>query len=108
MNFVSYPATSMASRWRPDGQVGTSLSGWTPAQRQGWAQGRHLAQATPVGARETPTELMVSVGTALAAVVAGLSLAFGAPRGKTTLMWVGILATTIGGLKLLQTGSKLG
>ncbi len=110
MNFVSYPATSMASRWRPDGQVGTSLSGWTPAQRQAWAQGRRLAQvsATPVGARETPTELMVSVGTALAAVVAGLSLAFGAPKGKDTLMWIGILATTIGGLKLLQTGSKLG
>ena len=109
MHFISYPATAMPSRWRPDGQVGAALSGWTPAQRQTWAQGRRLGQAsTPVGARETPTELMVSVGTALAAVVAGLSLAFGAPKEKTTLMWIGILATTIGGLKLLQTGSKLG
>ncbi len=109
MIFVSYPATAMPSRWRPDGQVGAALSGWTPAQRQAWPQGRRLSQvSTPVGARETPTELMVSVGTALAAVVAGLSLAFGGPRDKPTLMWIGILATTIGGLKLLQTGSKLG
>ncbi len=109
MNFVSYPATSMASRWRPDGQVGTSLSGWAPAQRQAWPQGRRLAQgSTPVGARETPLELTVSVGAAVSALVAGVILAFGAPKGKPTLTWVGILAATIGGLKLLQTGSKLG
>ncbi len=111
MHYISFPATSLQSRWRPDGQVGASVSGWTPAQRQQWASGRRattqMAQA-PVSARETPTELMVSVGTALAAVVAGLSLAFGAEKGQTTLMWIGILSGTIGGLKLLQTGSKLG
>lgn len=109
MNFVSYPATSIASRWRPDGQVGTSLSGWAPAQRQAWPQGRRLAQTTtPIGARETPLELTVSVGTALAAVTAGLILAFGSDKGKPTIAWIGVLAATIGGLKLLQTGSKLG
>ncbi len=109
MNFVSYPATAMPSRWRPDNQVGAALSGWAPAQRHGWAPARRLAQGgTPVGARETPLELTVSVATAVAAVVAGVILAFGASKGKPTLMWVGILATTIGGLKLLQTGSKLG
>ena len=112
MHYISFPGASVQSRWRPDGQVGAALSGWTPAQRQAWAQGRQIASKrisqAPVGPRETPTELMVSVGTALAAVVAGLSLAFGAEKGQTTLMWIGILATTIGGLKLLQTGSKLG
>lgn len=111
MHYISYPAGSLQSRWRPDGQIGAALSGWTPAQRQQWATGRlaakRVSQAAPVGARETPTELMISVGTALAAVVAGLSLAFGAPKGETTTMWIGILASTIGGLKLLQTGSKL-
>ncbi len=108
MHYVSYPATALPSRWRPDHQVGAALSGWTPAQRQGLVQSRRLAQGTqPVGARETPTELMVSVGTALAALTAGLALAFGAPKGKTTLMWIGIMAGTVGGLKLLQTGSKL-
>ena len=108
MQYVSYPATAMPSRWRPDSQVGVAMSGWSPAQRRGPAQSRRLAQAgRPVGARETPTELMVSVGTSLAALTAGLALAFGAPKGKPTLMWIGIMAGTIGGLKLLQTGSKL-
>jgi hypothetical protein len=50
---------------------------------------------------------MLSVGTSLAALTAGVLLAFGAKKGQTTTMWVGILAGTIGGLKLLQTGSKL-
>lgn len=110
MHYISYPATSVESRWRPDGQMGMSLSGWTPAQRQSWSQsrmaGKRIAQK-PTGARETPTELMISVGTALAATTAGLILTFGAPKGKTTLMWIGILTGTIGGLKLLQTGSKI-
>ena len=107
MHFVSYPATAMPSRWRPDSQVGSALSGWTPAARQGLVQSRRLAQGTqPVGARETPTELMVSVGTALSALTAGLILAFASPRGSS-FTWVGIMAATVGGLKLLQTGSKL-
>lgn len=110
MHFISFPAQALPSRWRPDGQVGAALSGWTPAQRQAWAQGRgvnRLGQATtPVGARETPTELGISVLAAGGAVLGGLSLAFGAKKNQTTLMWIGILASTIGGLKLLQTGSK--
>jgi hypothetical protein len=114
MQFVSYPVGAMPARWRPDGEVHSALSGgWTPAQRQAWGASRRanlsgprVGQA-PVGARETPTELMLSVGTSLAALTAGVLLAFGAKKGQTTTMWVGILAGTIGGLKLLQTGSKL-
>jgi len=113
MQAISFPATSMPGRWRPDHQVDAALHGtWTPAQRQAWAvarshalQGR-LSQAS-TAAVETPTELMISVSAALAALFGGLSLAFGAPRGAPTLTWVGILAATVGGLKLLQTGSKL-
>jgi hypothetical protein len=114
MEFISFPATSMPSRWRPDHQIDAALHGaWTPAQRQSWAAARgqalngRLSQASPAAALETPTELMVSTAAALAALAGGLSLAFGAPKGATTLSWVGILTATIGGLKLLQTGSKL-
>lgn len=114
MQIVSYPVGAMPGRWRPDGEVQAALSGgWSPAQRSAWPQARRSVLSTarvgqaPVGARETPTELMLSVGTSLAALTAGVLLAFGAKKGETTTMWVGILAGTIGGLKLLQTGSKL-
>jgi hypothetical protein len=50
---------------------------------------------------------MISISAGLAALVGGAALALGAPRGSPTLMWVGILTGTIGGLKLLQTGSRV-
>ena len=113
MQIVSYPTGAMPARWRPDGEVQAAISGgWSPAPRSAYPQARRALAAArvgqaPVGARETPTELMLSVGTSLAALTAGVLLAFGAKKGETTTMWVGILAGTIGGLKLLQTGSKL-
>jgi hypothetical protein len=113
MQFISFPATSLPSRWRPDHQVDSALNGaWTPAQRASWAKSRQvsmrgrLAQASPA-TTETPTELAISLAGGMAALVGGVALAFGAPRGASTLMWVGILTGTIGGLKLLQTGSKV-
>lgn len=107
MEFISFPKSSIGSRWRPGNGAGPQLAAWRPTPPQltvRQAERAELGQIKPEAIGNVALSIATSVGTA----AAGFGLAVFGPKDATTWRWIGGLAGSIGILRLLHDVSKLG
>jgi hypothetical protein len=107
MEFISFPKSSIGSRWRPGNGSIPQMAAWRPTPPQLTVrpvQRAELGQIKP----EAIADLAISTATALGTVAVGFGLAVWGPKDATTWRWIGGLAGSIGVLRLLHDVSKLG
>lgn len=107
MEFISFPKSSIGSRWRPGNGAAPQMPAWRPTPPQlsvRPVQRAELGQIKPEAIASVALSTMTSVGT----VVVGFGLAIFGPKDATTWRWIGGLAGSVGVLRLLHDVSKLG
>jgi hypothetical protein len=107
MEFISFPKSSIGSRWRPGNGAAPQLAAWRPTPPQLTVrpvQRTELGQLKP----EAMGDVLLSAATSLGTAVVGFGLAVFGPKDATTWRWIGGLAGSIGVLRLLHDVSKSG
>lgn len=105
MEFISFPKSSIGSRWRPGNGVAPQMAAWRPTPPQLTMRpvsGAELGQLKP----EAVAEEYISAGTGIMTALVGFSLAIWGPRNETTWRWIGGLAGSIGVFRFLHSVSK--